>query len=525
MVTKTEIPAKPLWVCLRFPLLAATFFVYRLIRPVLVAAFFSNGLQATVAGAQACLVLQWLGSVFGLLGVLLLQCHISGWLHPPGASPRAKAKAEAYLKPSVLMLLGFAVFLEFLYEVLAVGFYQFFWGLGMVDASKPEMSSLAALAGVLVILQVGNLVGAILLVVAYARSYLVSWDDAGVALWAFPAEGASGSGEAADVESGEVPSSSAPSARPPRARGPQSQVPGPIPGWEKDKGPRQAGVNSRDASPRQSPRLQEGIPSYRRKFSTEFQTPPRGKSSSPTCSPRPKQAPADRPPASAERPAERPPLGAMPKAWLWVASEKGGEWVRVRIIRSSTNGTATVRLPDGGILQANQSFLRPRGSNSEEPPNSEPRRERPSSANAGARNKMPSGPRGPSKERPSSASFSEETRGGSVPPGWRDFSSEDCPGVVRPPAKKEPPKVQESPGELWAKARLAKLRKELQELNNMEPAERRVRIRGLQRELHPDKLPEDLRPHAQPLFHIVQREWEVDEAARNSAQPVAQAGG
>lgn len=72
-------------------------------------------------------------------------------------------------------------------------------------------------------------------------------------------------------------------------------------------------------------------------------------------------------------------------------------------------------------------------------------------------------------------------------------------------------------GERWAADRLARLRKELQDLDGRPPAERRCVLRALQRELHPDKLPEELRVHARPLFHLVQREWEVDEATARAA--------
>jgi len=66
--------------------------------------------------------------------------------------------------------------------------------------------------------------------------------------------------------------------------------------------------------------------------------------------------------------------------------------------------------------------------------------------------------------------------------------------------------------------------KELIELEHLEPAERRSRLRALQRELHPDKQPPELRALAQPLFHLVQREWEVDEACRSASATARSAG-
>jgi hypothetical protein len=59
--------------------------------------------------------------------------------------------------------------------------------------------------------------------------------------------------------------------------------------------------------------------------------------------------------------------------------------------------------------------------------------------------------------------------------------------------------------------------KELKALDGKSHAERRFALRQLQRELHPDKQPPELRPHAQPLFMVVQKEWEVGEACAKAA--------
>merc|ERR1712187_527684 len=63
--------------------------------------------------------------------------------------------------------------------------------------------------------------------------------------------------------------------------------------------------------------------------------------------------------------------------------------------------------------------------------------------------------------------------------------------------------------ERWAAVRMEKLRQELIELDKCDHPERKKGLRRLQRELHPDKQPPELRVHAQPLFHMVQREWEL----------------
>lgn len=75
--------------------------------------------------------------------------------------------------------------------------------------------------------------------------------------------------------------------------------------------------------------------------------------------------------------------------------------------------------------------------------------------------------------------------------------------------------------ERWAVERMAKLRAELRDLESCEAAERKKGIRALQRELHPDKQPPEMHVHVQPLFHIVQREWEVVEAQQKRAEAAA----
>lgn len=69
---------------------------------------------------------------------------------------------------------------------------------------------------------------------------------------------------------------------------------------------------------------------------------------------------------------------------------------------------------------------------------------------------------------------------------------------------------------------MARLRTELCELDGLEPGERKARLRTLQRELHPDKQPPEMHKHTEPLFHMVQRQWEVDESLQKAA---AQSGG
>eukprot|EP00747_Dinoflagellata_sp_TGD_P186081 gnl/TRDRNA2_/TRDRNA2_42930_c0_seq1.p1 gnl/TRDRNA2_/TRDRNA2_42930_c0~~gnl/TRDRNA2_/TRDRNA2_42930_c0_seq1.p1 ORF type:complete len:659 (-),score=148.18 gnl/TRDRNA2_/TRDRNA2_42930_c0_seq1:88-2064(-) len=60
----------------------------------------------------------------------------------------------------------------------------------------------------------------------------------------------------------------------------------------------------------------------------------------------------------------------------------------------------------------------------------------------------------------------------------------------------------------WAKDRRKRLEQELREAERFAPDRRRTFLRALQRELHPDKQPLYMRAHTQPLFLLVQHEWE-----------------
>uniref|UniRef100_A0A7S4QKX8 Uncharacterized protein n=1 Tax=Alexandrium monilatum TaxID=311494 RepID=A0A7S4QKX8_9DINO len=71
--------------------------------------------------------------------------------------------------------------------------------------------------------------------------------------------------------------------------------------------------------------------------------------------------------------------------------------------------------------------------------------------------------------------------------------------------------------EEWSDGRLRQLQEELRQLGCCRPAERRARLRALQLELHPDKQPPELRKAAQPLFLMVQREWELLHEADGGA--------
>lgn len=207
--------------------------------------------------------------------------------------------------------------------------------------------------------------------------------------------------------------------------------------------------------------------------------------------------------------------------------------------------------------ESRQSYRSPRGSRESyrgpsprgPSPGPEGARRREKSEPASPRRRASSPPqpreRANSEQRPDA----ERSSAGKPPPAPRRAASAegarrsaDGPGPGRPTAgggtprndSKEPPSgapsgrpprpsvhsaapEDESVEAQWAKARLAKLYEELKCLDKRTSAERRTALRNLQRELHPDKHPPELRPHVAPLFHIVRREWEADESQRARA--------
>jgi len=72
----------------------------------------------------------------------------------------------------------------------------------------------------------------------------------------------------------------------------------------------------------------------------------------------------------------------------------------------------------------------------------------------------------------------------------------------------------------WAATRKPQLERELRDLLRVAPKERKKRLRALQLELHPDKQAPERRQAAQPLFLLVQEEWEATEAEEKGQQAV-----
>ena len=75
--------------------------------------------------------------------------------------------------------------------------------------------------------------------------------------------------------------------------------------------------------------------------------------------------------------------------------------------------------------------------------------------------------------------------------------------------------------EEWAAERRAALTTELSELDQMAPEARKVRIRALQRELHPDKHGPGARARVEPLFQMVQDAWTALSSTAQVEPPLA----
>eukprot|EP00930_Biecheleria_cincta_P062973 TRINITY_DN48435_c0_g1_i1.p1 TRINITY_DN48435_c0_g1~~TRINITY_DN48435_c0_g1_i1.p1 ORF type:complete len:625 (-),score=87.90 TRINITY_DN48435_c0_g1_i1:118-1776(-) len=529
------IKVQTVWADPNFPLACLAFFSLRLVRPILLGLCFPAGPHTEDTAAEFAIVCAWLVSFVGFGGALLTTSSFQRWVEESQGVPDV---VKSKLDHTALAFLFAAFFADVLHQIIAIASWNYFWSIGIVDRTALNSGGKMPVAYVLVLLHVCGLVGAVIFVVMYARSVRASWAEMGKRWERRGSLRGHRQGFCDDLESGMAAGgrrvanedvaadAAAPDSARERPSGYRQQRVAAPAGSEENSGPRQAG---RENSPRPSESDNEHQGTPRRRPSKRSSSPRANskRSNSPragaaSAAPGVKScAPNDPQP---ERP-ERPPLGTPPKAWLWVGSDCapcGGEWVRVRVLRSSaSDGTAAVRMPGGNVVQTRQSLLRKRASDDDEPPSAPAAgpRDRPASADPGPRGGFFGARPSPryrqrSKERPSSADLprgSRQDKGPSAPPGWAPLFKDDD-----KPDKEEPPKV-ESEEERWARERMAKLRKELQELDAMTPVDRRLRLRALQRELHPDKLSPELRPHAQPLFHLVQKEWEVNEAKRAEA--------
>lgn len=485
-----------------FPMVAIAFCCARLIRPVLLQATYSGGPQEKDGVASFANALVWMAAVCGILGAIAVSSPLREWLKIQGASPSMTWKLE----PVALAFLASAVLLDVFHQIFAFASLDYFWGTGMVEESSNGDDMLPFF---LIILHCIGFLGLLGTVAAYARCFRGSWrkfttgpprgyaDDHRparegriirwiLAWYAWLQEPSQGDIEEGGQQAGKATATANsfdPDAVPTPARAkPDAQ--------QRQNGPRAAGAAARPPPmPSQPPEPNEE--------GGHWQVPRRSSGS------------------SRVEPEPRASVGTPPRAWLW----NGSEWVPVRIMRTAPDGGTFVRLVGGNVVTTDQRLLRPR-TDSEDPPPSQPppqqRWQRPSSAGrsrpaSNGERRRPSwspNPVPPATGAPSDASkgsAGRPCRPSSAPPSGRAESSPSMP--VR----------EEAEGVAWAAERMGRLRKELQLLDRKSHAERRFALRQLQRELHPDKQPAEMRAHAQPLFMMVQKEWEVAEACAKAA--------
>lgn len=460
-----------------FPINVATFSCARLVRPILVAACYAGGpheQEGVVAVANAFL---WMACIIGGLGAIVVSTPMREWMKKQGASPRFTWNLE----PSALVLLSLAVFFDVIHQLFALGSWDYFWSTGVAKTGDND----EMLAFFLVLLHGIGLLGLIGIIAAYARCFRASWRK-----W----NRGPPAGYADDHQPGKI-----------------GHLASQFVGWFLPSENEHSATDLEGGKARAAPGADGFIPG-------QVPTPARGNASKPEESGPREAAAASQPAPGAPRRSDgedanaRPSVGTPPRAWLW----KGGEWIPVRVMRSMPDGNVAVRLPGGNVVNTQQELLRPRLDVDEEPPSSPP--------SVPQRGRESAGPGWQS---------SSERRRPSWSPGQAPRASSAAGPTARDSAGRRPSRPSSAPaggraaaaavteddseGAKWAAERMGRLRKELQALDDKSQAERRLALRQLQRELHPDKQPPEMRPYAQPLFMLVQKEWEVGEAVAKAA--------
>lgn len=466
-----------------FTLITITFCCLRLVRPVLLLACFAGGPHEKDSLTSLAHAFLWLAAVCGILGAVIISPAFVEWTKQQGAPP----KFTWNLQGIALSFLACAVGLDLFHQIFALGKVDYFWGTGVTK----EIDGDEMLAFILVMLHGVGFLGLICMIAAFARCFRASWrtfskgpppgyadDHLKRPPW-WPSSPVVPESDDADLEDGSRPGAKA------AAAFVYEDVPTPARSAAAGAGPRSAAADAQ--SPPRSP--------------PQPAPPPQRAASAPAQG---AEAPPHRSSSSSAPGADGRSVGSPPRSWLWT----NDEWVPVRIMRSSPmpDGAVYVRLQGGRTIQTRHALLRPRAG--EDPPQGPPTAtHRPSSAgrasskpNASERSGSAQGPR----DRRPSGRDAAAGRPSSAPPAARSASSASVDEA-------------DSEGALWAAGRMERLKKELKELDGKPPAERRTRLRQLQRELHPDKQPPELRPHSQPLFMFVQKEWELDEACAKAA--------
>mmetsp|Transcript_20293 Transcript_20293/g.56367 ORF Transcript_20293/g.56367 Transcript_20293/m.56367 type:complete len:585 (+) Transcript_20293:35-1789(+) len=526
-----------------FPLTCGTFCVARLLRPIIFDAIFGNpGGAASFAVACA-----WLASIFGLLAAVLMRAPDLPDLTWLGA----RKCLERLLEPKrlALRLIAVALCFDVLHQFFALVCWDYFFSTGIAPLEEREAGSgtLLAIAFLLAVLHVVGLIGLIMMVVAYARGFRAEWRHQ------------ARSKARADVEAPQ-PKTNSCGGDP----GHNGRTRGSVP-TEPTSGGLLSSVAAA-ATAVAAAMAAAGGDGQGEAHATSVEGPRKAARPSGSRPPAPPGMSAadggsggrqdtgvgsgagngERVPSASSSAsgadARRSGSGTPPRAWLWA----GDEWLPVKIMRTGPEDFCTVRLPGGQVIQTRQSMLRPRDSDTEpEPPTPsffEGRARSFSSRGAEAHGRSGHGGGTDSSRRTSSAEPPRKDwfgRAGSKEPQCgRDAGGRHAggrPNSAEPTARErharttthsapERPRTAEgreaSEGEKWAAERMERLRKELIELDRCSPGERKKGLRRLQRELHPDKQPPELRVFAQPLFHLVQREWEVDASRVREQAPV-----
>jgi len=437
-----KVPVDSLSESPNFVAVVAIFSCLRMLRPILLVSVFAGGPQDDDGVASAAVTLNWIASIMGILGAVLISSPCLDFAKHSGASPWFTWRLE----PAALAAFAIAASLDLVHQLLAAISWEYFWSTGV----EPEDGGNDMLSFILVLLHIIGLIGLLGMIAAYGRCFRASLTK---------------------FENG-----------PPPGYG-DNHAHSSVGMEDPEEGLRKQSNHASKSSPPQEQSATDGP----RQAATAGQT----KSATPTDAP---------PRANSMGSATSSSSPPSPRAWFWTDSE----WVPVRIMRTSPDGIVVVRLPGGSVVKTIQELLRPRAGIDEEPPSCHPFAEGP----------FGEGPTAHGQDETRKKERRRPTWGasGHVPPD--DKSLPKRPSSA-PSASRQ---TDDSEGAKWAGERLASLRKELQALDGKPLAERRQKLRALQRELHPDKQPPELRAYTQPLFMLVQREWELDEAVAKAAQ-------
>lgn len=508
-----EVEEDPITEAWYFPGMLGCFCLFRLLRPLFLRGFYKDSEMWGDGGAvfaDACL---FAAVMSGLVSAVLLSAPCRYYL-----VSYCSEEVLWYHEPLALGLLAGAVVMDVLHHLLAVIRYPYYWTPALTEGTDTAES----LAYVMIALHVlGFLATFWGLIRFFARFRAAMSEASGRSL--------------GDVKKGKVlrrylawtGGELAPEPLPrqqPRARNDDGSRAG--------AGDHQGGEPSAHAGPRGG---------------TGGADAP-GSRAGGTGRSRPPSYPSE-PPHVWQHDSQMQPPDTPLTAWFWSDDKK---WLEVKVIRTTGNDMVSVRLGGGIVVQVNRSQLRPRYPGEKMPrkppeglsPRWGEKQKRRPSADPGDAPRADAGTAGGSERQGSTASedgpWGRQQRSPD-PPGRNASSASSGPPPPRtgagasatgpaagarepppPPSFCDPPQAaapaeqDDSEGARWAASRMEQLRKELCELDRRTPEEKKKRLRGLQRELHPDKQPEEFRAYAQPLFLLVQREWEITAASNNA---------